>query len=175
MGDTLILLGRNFGGDLPRVLLGAVDATAQVMARTEDRMEVTLPDDPLLQPGIQGVQVLRDVPMGEPPVPHRGLRSNLAVFVLTPRITSTSPPSGPAGTTLVVQGTRLYQEGRPNVVLVGDTPFVPTNPPPPAPPAQSPTQVQVPVSGLPPGTYHVRVRVNGTESLEETPTFEVTP
>jgi hypothetical protein len=175
IGDTLILRGSNFGGEPPRVLLGPVDATAQVVDRRDDRLELTVPDDPELQPGPQAVRVVRDVLMGEPPAPHTGFQSNLSVFVVVPTVTAVDPASGPDDTTLTVEGERLFQEGRVSLVLVGDAVFRAANPEPPALAIQTPTEIQVAVTGLDPGTYRVRVRVNGAESLEESITFEVTP
>lgn len=179
IGDRLILQGSNLDHPSTRVFLGEVEVPA-IPLQHQDRLEVVIPDDPALQSGPQTVQVAVDLMLGEPPIAHSGVRSNDAVFVLLPTLTSISPTSGKAGTILTIAGNRLYQEGKVCLVIFGDLPIRVKNPPPPPsppPPPPSPNtppplQAIVP-SGLTPGKYAVRVRVNGAEALE-TQTFEVT-
>src|SRR5262249_60761820 len=51
---------------------------------TDALIVVAIPDG--LQAGVQGVQVVQQVLMGSPPVPHAGVESNLDAFVLRPQI-----------------------------------------------------------------------------------------
>jgi hypothetical protein len=130
-------------------------------------LRVTVPDDPGLDPGIQRIQLVRDVEVGDPARDVPLLRSNVSAFVLVPGITNVAPNLGPAGTTITVQGVRLLADAGPTLVVVGDRPFTPN-------PGATDTSVDVTVSGLSPGTYRVSVRVAGAESVD-LELFEVTP
>jgi hypothetical protein len=156
--DTLILRGRNFTSDLTtRVRLGNVVVTTPLWR--DDRIEVEIPDNPALQPGPQTVMVTLDVRMGQPPTPHIGYRSNVGIFMLLPHVTGADIPT----TGIVrIQGTRLFDEGLECLTLVGNE-VVPS--------ANYTTSTTTEIrfnqpSGLASGSYLVRVRVNGAESLD---------
>lgn len=119
IGDTLVIKGRNLAGEATRVILGAVDATAQITDLQDSRIEVTIPNDERLLPGPQPMTVVRDIMMGEPPEPHRGFQSNLAVFMLVPRIDSRTPSLGTVPRTLRIQGERLFHDTLTGETLVG--------------------------------------------------------
>lgn len=160
VGDTLVLKGQNLAGT--RVLLDGVDATAGVTLARAERLEVTVPDDVSLQPGAVTVRVAADVPLGDPPVPHRGVSSNLSAFVLVPRPVLLAPNLGANPRTLRITGSRLFAAGRECLTLVGDR-VVPS--------ADYTTredgQIVMPLpAGLGAGAYPVRVRVNGAESVD---------
>lgn len=166
VGEQLVVRGTGFFPGT-RVILGEVDATASIdPASTSSRMLVQVVDA-ALQPGVQRLQLIRDVEVGEPPEERvfPFLRSNVSAFVLIPTITTVSPADGPDGTVITVTGQRLFRADVPSMVLVGDRAFLLA--------AGTPTQVQLAVSGLPAGIYPVSVRVNGAESIDAH-TFEVT-
>jgi hypothetical protein len=124
VGDVLIIQGSNFAGANTRVMLGGVDATAQIRPpRRDDRIEMTIPDDAALQPGPQPVKVVLDVMMGEPPGPRPGFQSNLAVSVLVPKIGGLTLDRNAlhnAGTrTLEILGERLVLDALSGETLVG--------------------------------------------------------
>ncbi len=162
IGDTLILRGRNFDSEATRVTLGAVDATAGITVLQDDRIEVTIPDDVGLQPGPQPARVLLDVMMGEPPQPHAGFQSNLAVFVLVPRIDTLTPNLGVTPRTLRINGAWLFQADLECLTLVGDE-VIHSNG------YTTATSTEI-LFNLPDtlgsGNYAVRVRVNGAESID---------
>jgi hypothetical protein len=167
VGDTLVISGSSFYPGT-QVFLGSVDATAGVLPTSSAGvLRVTVPDDPGLDPGIQRIQLVRDVEVGDPARDVPLLRSNVSAFVLVPGITNVAPNLGPAGTTITVQGVRFLADAGPTLVVVGDRPFTPN-------PGATDTSVDVTVSGLSPGTYRVSVRVAGAESVD-LELFEVTP
>ena len=77
-----------------RVEIGGIDAPLSDANVTDSQIIVTIPAG--VRAGLQGVQVIHPRFMGEPPVAHRGVESNLAGFVLRPRIDaiSVSNPQG---------------------------------------------------------------------------------
>lgn len=156
IGDTLILRGRNFTS-AARVRLGNVEVA--ITPLRDDRIEVVIPDDPELQPGPQTVRVAQEVMMGEPPTAHIGFQSNQGVFMLLPYVTSADIPT--TGT-MRIQGTRIFDEDLECLTLVGNevvssASYTTSNA----------TEIQFNrPSGLASGSYLVRVRVNGAESLD---------
>ncbi len=124
IGDTLILHGLNFSGGAATVSLG--DLELPVTPFSGQRIELTLPDDayifagantPIpaekrLQPGVHNVDV-KVSPVG---LPQAGVRSNRAVFVLTPHVQSIV---GAAPNTLTITGVRLLAADLACETLVG--------------------------------------------------------
>ncbi len=155
IGDTLVLIGGNFVDGDTRVLIGTVSAPNPTIE--SNRIEVVIPDDAELQPGAVGVQVVRDVKLGEPPVDHTGLHSNLAVVMLVPRVTNASLAAG----TVTVTGSRLFQENKPCQAIVGNRTIQSDDYA-----TSTPASISFALPSLPAGTYAVRVRVNGAESID---------
>ena len=164
IGDGLVLKGKNLSGDL-RLLLNDVDMTASIISKRSSRLEATISDNALLQPGPIAIRLAADILLGDPPVPHRGVSSNLSAFVLIPHVTAMAvvPPGVPGDPpTLDIQGTRLFQQNKESVTLVGDrivsssayTTLLTNH-----------IVLEAP-EGLAAGTYAVRVRVNGAESID---------
>jgi Pvc16 N-terminal domain len=134
-----------------------------------------------LRAGPQGLQVEHQMDMGIPAVPHRGVESNVVAFVLTPEITKTGGTYdvtlGPVSTEVVngvtVHSADVTVDLRPDVgkdqrvllLLNEQTAADPDAYTLPATPltADSPTVV-FPVRRVRPGTYLVRVQVDGAES-----------
>jgi hypothetical protein len=160
IGDRLALKGQNLSGDL-RILMNDVDVTASVLSKTASRMELTIPNDAGIQPGPIPVRVAADILLGDPPVPHRGISSNVSAFVIIPRVASlTVTPGNPP--TLDIEGTRLFQENKECMTLIGDRVISSS-----AYTTRQTDQIALEVpAGLPAGTYPVRVRVNGAESID---------
>src|SRR5215210_1594606 len=117
--DTLVLRGHDFASAATRVMLGGVDATSQITVLRDDRIEVTVPDDDALQPGPQPVRLVLAVMMGEPPEPHLGFQSNLAVFMLVPQISGLTQDTSTVPRTLRIQGKRLFLGTLGGETLVG--------------------------------------------------------
>ncbi len=176
IGETLVINGSGLSGEGLEVLFGRDQASAVASAgSTSTRLLVTVPNAPNLQPGAHHVMVRREIDLGDPPVPHAALRSNLGAFMLVPRIAGVNPSSGPDPTTITIQGERLFHADAPSVVWVHNRTYPLPDPDVAAPPSD--TQVQVIVDGLPSDVgnpYRVAVRVNGAESVVPG-SFEVVP
>lgn len=183
VGDKLVIRGTGFVPGT-RVRLGAADATAGVQAEsTAERLVVAVPDDPggqpRLWPGLQRVQLVRDAAVGDPERSLPVLESNVASFVLVPTVTDadaavsgTPTPEEPAEVTVTVEGKRLAAPGTPALVLLGDRALTVEV----APAAFEPddgsaeetsdiTELSVDAR-LTAGSYPVRVRVAGAESVD---------
>jgi hypothetical protein len=161
IGDTLVVKGRNLAGEV-RLLLDQVDATASITSRRDTRIEATIPDDVSLQPGAVTVRVAAEVLLGDPQVAHRGLSSNLSAFVLIPHARQLKPNLGADPRTLQVLGSRLYAEHKECLTLIGDRVITSTHYT-----AQHENEIALNLPGdLGAGTYAVRVRVTGAESLD---------
>ena len=161
IGDDLVLRGTNLAAESMTVLLGNVDATAAVTEMQQDAIRVTVPDDEGLQPGPRIVQarVSAEVEGGGR---RPAYASNVAVFMLVPRVTELDNSGLPASLTL--RGTRLYAEGLACEALMGDAVIDGEEYS-----TASPDEITVPLpDDLEPGTYPVRVRMNGAESIEKT-------
>lgn len=93
-GGTLLLTGRQLRGDITRMRFGRIEVTPapQDVSGTQIRLQLASPPIPAsaLRAGVQGIQVIHQIPMGTPLVPHSGVESNVAAFVLHPRITAAS-------------------------------------------------------------------------------------
>ena len=87
-GQNLVLEGQGLRDDHVRVTIGGVDAPVLASDVTDARIIVAIPAS--VRAGLQGVQVVHPRFMGDPPVAHRGVESNLAAFVLRPRIDAIS-------------------------------------------------------------------------------------
>lgn len=85
-GSTLLIRGKKLRGD---VTLVKVNGT-EVKPESTGEMQLTLPLSSLplsLSAGVHSLQVVHKMLLGKPPVPHNGTESNLAAFVLHPKIT----------------------------------------------------------------------------------------
>jgi hypothetical protein len=162
----------------------------------DDDHDVTRPIPPQrqLQPGPQIVEVLTEWPTevvrggldnGTVVADRKALRSNQAVFMLVPEISSITPTSGQVSRLLTVTGRRLYRDRVTSFVLVSDAAIEVRKPGPTDPwAAPTTTSVEVPLTLLatavpppPPGgqAYPVRVLVNGAQSMEAGITFTLRP
>jgi hypothetical protein len=179
--QEITIEGLHFSAMQTRVRLGSL-APVPVVPVSSEEIRVTVPDDPLLLPGPQAVEVLTEQALdsvegglgtGKPTAPPvtQKLGSNNSFFLLVPEIATLSASSGKATDSLTLTGKRLVMPGRPSFVLIGDAALpVPESPPP------SPTSVTVSLALLatllpvPPalGTkYSVRILVDGAQNLEE--------
>lgn len=83
-GDIIVLRGRNLKGEVTRVRLGEAEVQPAADKVRDDEIRVALPAG--LRAGIVGAQVIHPRLMGTPAKPHAGVESNVAPFVLHPRI-----------------------------------------------------------------------------------------
>jgi hypothetical protein len=116
-GDTILLRGRNLSspsGDDVRVRIGGAEVVpaAADVADGEIRLLLDAPLFPAgtLRAGVVGAQVVQPQLLGTPPTPHAGSESNVAPFVLRPRIETVGP--GPDVTfAAAVDGVRAVTVG----------------------------------------------------------------
>lgn len=90
MASTLVLTGRQLRGPITIVRLGDLELPPPPLDVSETQISLPLASLASLRAGVQGVQVVQKIPMGEPETPHRGCESNVAAFVLHPTITATA-------------------------------------------------------------------------------------
>jgi hypothetical protein len=171
-GTTIQLLGRNLQGDVTRVRVGGRIVTPATSSDSEVTVALTAPTFPAasLRAGVQGVQVVQQVLFDVPTDPHRGFESNVAPFVLRPRITGASfvgdilhvdvePPIGKGQRVTVL----LNEVAAPDPAAhayAGITPVADTS------------SIEVLAAGLANAEYFVRIQVDGAESpIELDPTL----
>jgi hypothetical protein len=161
IGDTLVLRGGGFTSGGLRVLVGDVDATANVSSMDASRIAVAIPDDAALQPGLTRVVVQNDLMLGDPESPHRGFSSNVAAFVLVPEVAAVTNLGG-VPPVLRVEGTRVFAAGVDNLTIVGAAVFGATSYK-----VSKTEKVELELTGVPNGEHVIRVRVNGAESFDD--------
>jgi hypothetical protein len=87
LGSTLVINGRNLKGPITVVALNDLEVPPPPLAVANSKISFPLTSLTALRAGVQAVQVIHRVPMGEPEVAHRGFESNAAAFVLHPTVT----------------------------------------------------------------------------------------
>jgi len=168
-GATLTISGQNLRGDVTKLKFGAALATPA----TVSAHKITVPLPATLQPGVRTVQVIHDFDFGTPNEPHRGFESNVAPFILQPRITTAPPFTAAHGGTLTLDfATPIGREQSVALLLNSDINNyvipLPTRPV-TDPPTATSFSFEIPAS-LAVGQYLLRVRVDGAESALEVDT-----
>ena len=167
--STIVIRGRQLRGEVTEARVGGVPVTPQPENIRDTEIRVQLPA--ALRAGVQGLQVVHPRMMGTPPVAHRGTESNLAPFVVHPMLIAA--PAVNADEVTVKVKPRVSKTQRAALLLNElDVPapraYVVDLPPrDPAGPIDTDTLV-FPVDDVEPGTYLVRVQVDGAESALET-------
>ena len=178
--DDLVIRGRELRGDDTRVLVGGIEVTNfEEVSNTQ----IVLSVPASVRAGRRTAQVVHRTMMGTPPSPHEGVESNATTFELRPRIippvsanvqgSGNQPRSGDVTVQLEPEVGR-----RQRVTLLLNERHPPDTRParsysfeaPPRQPTDPETSasIAVSVSGVTPGRYLVRVRMDGAESLLET-------
>jgi hypothetical protein len=188
--QEITIEGLRFNAAQTWVRLGDL-APVPVVPVSSEEIRVTVPDNPLLQAGVQPVEVLTEQTLDGvegglgtgtqtlPPLTQT-LPSNNSFFLLVPEIATVAPPQGKAAIdSLTLTGKRLYVPGHATFVLVGDASLrVPDSPPPSATTVTVPLALLATALPLPPAggqDYPVRVLVNGAQNLEESFSFKLLP
>jgi hypothetical protein len=181
VGGTLVIRGRNLRGDVTQVRLGENMVTPPAVTNTEIRLPLadsTFPVDSL-RAGMQGVQVIHHLQLGTPPEPHHGFESNVAPFVLRPSITapvtasvvqddddeedvndkpqvevtvSVVPPIGRKQRVILLLNENVNESPAAYTFLA-------------EPRKADVSDIKIRVRGVKPGTYLVRLQVDGAETL----------
>ena len=161
---TVRVLGRELRGQVTRVRVG--DSLVEPSSIDDRELTVALASIPAAsrRAGITGLQVVHDVLMGTPELPHLGFESNLVAFVLRPSITGIGASDPQATVTLDVDPpvrpkqrlTLLLNERSGDAT--GSYSFALE------PPAGDLATVLFPIADVETGDYFVRLRVDGAES-----------
>lgn len=188
-GQRLAVQGRDLLGEDTLLDVSGIEVVPSAADIGDTQIIGPLP--PQLQAGVHGVQVVHRRLMGEPAVPHRGVESNIAAFVLRPGIvavavadvlgTGSAPRSGnvtvtvepPVGATqrvvlLLNELQPLSSPPDPDLPPAVSYAFVGVSrldleSPPASPPGPS-GSLTFAVSGVKAASYLVRVQVDGAES-----------
>lgn len=170
-GAAVAILGERLGDTAVVVIVGGREVVPDSIAST--RIVLRLPAD--LPAGAQGLRVRQDVPMGSPPSPRPGTLSPLASLVVAPEIAQAggayqvsvagvSDAPGPRSATVSATLTAPVQPGQAVLVQLLDQTLAVQAVASPPPAASASSAVAAAVSGVPPGTYVVRVTVDGADS-----------
>lgn len=187
-GHSIVIEGRGLRGEETLVNIGGVEVVPADADVADTQIIAPLPST--LRAGVTGVQVIHRRLMGTPPMPHRGVESNIAAFVLRPEIQVVSagniqgsgteprsadltitvqPPIGDTQRVVALLNEFVPPASPPQEITEDPAAYgfaipsrIPLSPP-GGPPGESDT-VTVPVSGVRAGTYLVRIQVDGAES-----------
>lgn len=178
---TVAITGSNLRGagspSAVRVRLGEAFVPAPSLTVTAERITFPLAGIAGLRAGVLGVQVVHEVLMGEPApgVPHRGVESNAAAFILHPLITAPASVPAAAGTLAVVFSPAVGKVQRVTLYLYEmdapeDRPARAYSFPAPRDngiigPATETAAIDFPFSSVAPGDYLLTAQVDGAESL----------
>jgi hypothetical protein len=166
----LEILGRNLRGPRtavrfdngdPRTVNSATDSTVVVSAEG-------------LPAGVHGIQIVHEILIGDPPVPHRGVESAATAFVLRPDVRATFDPAGPgnpADAFVVTFAPPLGVRQRLSLLLNEYVDPLPTDRAlrfyrlaPETAITEGAARVRFPRGEVASGTYVVRAQVDGAES-----------
>jgi Pvc16 N-terminal domain len=164
--SPLTVQGENLTADQTQVLISGTVVTPTLLNARE--FQVTVPTN--LEAGIQTLQVKHLIDFGEPSGSRRGFESNVLPFVLRPRIVGSVTATGTvaAGNVQIALTLAPAIGSTQKVVLLlnqqgGAMAFSAIA----EKRTATVTQITIPVKTVQPGTYFVRVQVDGAESLLE--------
>ncbi len=184
--STLIISGQQLKGENTQIRIGDQIVPPQSVSASEIRLELSTASPNSLRAGVQALQVIQPVSIGESPHPGVGAESNVAAFVLCPTISvaatiTTRTATDFGGSTLnacdgdvaVTFDLQVGQKQR--VVLLLNEINAPTGLDAvaysfksPAREADATRQITVPVAGVREGQYLVRAQVDGAQSPLQT-------
>jgi hypothetical protein len=160
-GAKLSLLGQNL--DLENLKVRFESGVQAPDAATSTSVEVTTPAT--LRAGVNTIQLVQELLLGVPPVPHpgTGFSSNIAAFVVSPRITTAAPIAGVHGAALTLAVTPPVGRDQRVELFVGDRSIPLSARGVGDPPSSGSVTFQLPAD-LPTGTFLVRIQVDGADS-----------
>jgi hypothetical protein len=172
-GATLTIRGQNLRGDVTKIKFGEALVSPPSADISNEQIKVALPAT--LQPGVRTAQVIQDfdfktgIPSNEP---HRGFASNVAPFILQPKIMTAPIPDTNAGDTLTLTlAPSVDRKQSVELLLNSDTDnyVIPRIRQPTDPPTATSFDFGIPATAAT-HEYFVRVRVDGAESALEVDT-----
>lgn len=186
-GFQLVLVGFDLRGEETQVLIGGNLVPANQTEVNDNQIIASIPAT--TPAGVSGVQVIHKTLLGSPPAPHRGVESNVAAFVLQPRIETIGISNLQSSDSLRSADLNLTVKpaiGETQRVVLFLNQFTPISSPPAAvdlipdsysfvaptrrplsPPTSPPgpsENITIPIKGVKAGSYLVRIQVDGAES-----------
>lgn len=175
--SALKIEGSQLSGDQVLILIDGQELAPSSVTPAQILLPALLPAG--IRAGLKGLQVIQKMAMGVPLAPHRGFESNVAPLLLRPTITSAAAVAAPTtqgGTNVTLQLVPNIGAGQRAVLLLNNMPAAPsasfTSPPVVA--AADAASVVINIGAgitsaglpapVPPGTYLVRVQIDGAES-----------
>lgn len=151
------IIGKNLKADDVRIDFGdpaqQLDTLPKPNTLTDNEIKYTVPNN--VPAGIKQIRVLHPINMGEPPQLHKGADSNMVLFALTPKIMD---PVSITGNTLTVRFEPSVGANQKAEIIVGTYRPLETT-------ILNPNTVSgILPSNITPGTYPVRLRIDGAES-----------
>jgi hypothetical protein len=173
-GAVLAVLGQNLKGATTIVRVGGMRVVPAAGDVGDAQIKLTLPAG--LRAGIVPVQVVHEVPLGEPPVPHpgAGYESNVAALVLIPQVTTPQPISVARGAVLTLGIAPAVGREQRVTVLIGESALPVPQRPATDPPTASNVGLTIPAD-FATGTFLLRVQVDGAISALDVDTNPVSP
>lgn len=162
-GAMVVLKGRNLSAKSVSIRFGDIETTPDPPI-SDKSLIVTLPQG--LSAGVNPVQVIHKLEIGTPKVPHRGFESNVAAFVLRPRIITPPPYTVQRGNILTLDCEPPVGRAQRVSLLLGEYEISIPARPATGPPTSTSLEFPIPVN-LPAHTYIMRLRIDGAESLLE--------
>ncbi len=164
--STLVIEGKQLRGEVTQLRIGGSDLmTLQDVSDSQIVFPlVSLQPAGSLRAGVQAVQIVQPMMMGQPRVAHVGVESNVFALVVRPTITAINLPD-PTHVAIDVDPT--VGKAQRVLLLLNEI----TNATPEAytfmaePRNADLNTLTIPISGVKPGDYFVRVQIDGAESL----------
>ena len=166
-GAQIAIRGANLRGQSTHILIGGIETTPPLAQITPEQISMSLPGG--LKAGLNGLQVVQKLFLGEPPTEHRGFESNVFGLVLHPVISGVAKSAvtsnaGLFSLTLTLTVQPLLRKDQRLALLLnrtsgsGDFTFALD------PLAADSATAAFKVEKVPAGEYFVRVQVDGAES-----------
>jgi hypothetical protein len=160
-GYNLVIDGRRLRGATTRVLIDGADVILAADKISADRIVVGLPGS--LRPGLHSVQVVHLIEFEAGQPLHRGVESNVAAFVLAPRVVTPAPISVARSSTLTLTIDPPVGRAQRAALLAGNR-SIPIEARPVAIPDTTSTLDFPIASDFPIGPHLLRVQIDGAES-----------
>jgi len=177
-GFRLVLNGSQLNAGDVQVSIGGILMKPAIADTGNARITVTLPAG--IKAGVNPVQIVQSLLLGEPAEAHTGVSSNAEAFVLSP-ILKNSEVLNPQGAGDALRSADIHltvdpaiAPGQEVILLLNEEVTNPVTkpplsysfaaPPPPSPPPAPSPDITIPVTGVRKGNYLVRLRIDGAES-----------
>jgi Pvc16 N-terminal domain len=161
----IAIIGHNLRSDSITIQFGEILSTPEPEDVTDDRISILVPAN--LTSGIKPIQVIHNQRLGFRPDPYQVFRSNVAAFILAPRITNIVTPSVAEGSALTIDVEPAVAPRQKIEILLGDytlsLPAITGTQPVHRLSAQVPTGILE--EGQAQAEFLLRVRVDGAESF----------